>query len=76
MKHRRHKPLKAPESTHDIAKQLRWLSAHMLDIAVSIEYFGGFAAWAAHGIELAGAAMIAADWADEIDKLAETRAKK
>ena len=76
MKHRRYKPLKSPESPHDIAEQLRWLSAHMLDVAVSIEYFGGFASWAEHGIELAGAATIAEDWADEIDKLSEPRAKK
>lgn len=64
---RHYKPLKAPKSQADIAKQLRWLAEHALDIATSMDYYGGFAEWSKHSRELAGAAIIMREWADEID---------
>jgi len=62
-----HEPLPPPKTKQEIAKQLRWLSKHMLDIATSMDYYGGLAEWAQHGAELAGAAGIAEQWADEIE---------
>ena len=64
---RRYKPLVAPKSQSDIAAQLLWLSEHMTDIATSMDYYGGLALWALHGKELAGAAMICREWANEIE---------
>lgn len=50
-----------------IADKLRDLSKHMKDVAVEMDYFGGFAPWAKHGGELMGAAMLVAEWADACD---------
>lgn len=44
--------------------KLRALSRHMEDIAVEMDYFGGFAPWARCGGELMGAAMMVAEWAE------------
>ncbi len=46
-----------------IAERLDALSAQMLELGTAMEYYGGFAAIAAHGIELVGAGHIAAGWA-------------
>ena len=63
-----HNPLNPPESPKEIAKQLRWLSEHMIDIGTSMEYYGGFdGLMAAHGKEMVGAGAVAVMWADEID---------
>jgi hypothetical protein len=37
-------------------------------VAVDMEYLGGFGELAAHGRELAGAALIARGWAGELRK--------
>lgn len=50
-----------------IAKRLRTLANRMTDVATDMDYYGGFAEWALHGKELANAANIARQWADEID---------
>ena len=63
---RNYKPLSPPRNKSEIAKQLRWLAEHMLDVATSIDYYGGMAEWGKHGQELAGAALVAKQWADEI----------
>lgn len=47
--------------------KLRVLSKHMEDVAVEMDYFGGFAPWAKHGGELMGAAMMVAEWAASCD---------
>lgn len=66
----KHKPLAKPKGNKGIAKQLRWLSEHMLDIATSMEYYGGFnTEMAQHGRELAGAAAICKAWAERIDAI-------
>jgi hypothetical protein len=51
----------------ELAARLRALSAEMVEIAVEMDYFGGLAPWARHGLELAGAAGIAREWAEEIE---------
>lgn len=43
----------------------------MLDIATSMDYYGGFAEWAKHGSELANASLIVEQWADEIERTQE-----
>lgn len=62
-----HEPLPAPKTQLEIAAQLRWLAEHMADIATSMDYYGGMAPWAQHARELAGAALIASEWAGEIE---------
>jgi hypothetical protein len=79
----KHKPLKAPKGKKGIADQLRWLREHMLDIATSMDYYGGFdSALAIHGRDLAGAAGIVQTWIEgieldiangEADQVAKTR---
>lgn len=61
-------PTQAPQTKAEIAYRLRWLSKHMIDIAASMDYCGGMAEWAAHGVQMAGAAHIANQWADEIEQ--------
>lgn len=56
----------APTQT-EIATRLRALAVEMDDIAVAMDYYGGFAEWAKHGREIAGAGGIARQWADEIE---------
>ena len=52
---------------HHIANRLRDLANDMDEIAALLDYYGGFAEWSRHGIELAGAGNIARQWALEID---------
>jgi len=51
----------------EIAEKLRRLANEMDEIAVIMDYYGGFAEWAQHGRELAGGGNIARQWADEIE---------
>jgi hypothetical protein len=51
----------------EIAARLRRLADEMDDIAVTMDYYGGFAVWAQHGREIAGAGTIARQWAGEIE---------
>jgi len=51
----------------DIVEQLKRLADDMERIAVKIGCYGGSKEWSLHGRELAGAATIARQWADEID---------
>lgn len=61
-------PSTSPAATpREIAARLRHLADSMLDIAAEMHYVGGFAEWAQHHVELAGAAHIAREWADGID---------
>lgn len=50
-----------------IAHNLRQLADQMHLAAVDIGYYGGRAEWAKHGRELAGAAVMVLQWADEIE---------
>lgn len=55
--------------THDdIAEELLKLSYQMQDISVNMSYYGGFAPWAEHGVELMGAASVVKQWSSEIAK--------
>lgn len=55
-------------SAADIPARLRALSADMLDISAAMAYFGGFdQVMQDHANQLAGAAAIAAGWADGIE---------
>ena len=56
----------APPSKSELASRLRVLAAHMLEMAVQMDYYGGFSEMALHGKELHGAACITASWADAI----------
>ena len=50
----------------EVAQLLGELSSRMFNAACVMDYYGGFAEWAKHGRELAGAAMLVREWADEI----------
>ncbi len=50
-----------------IAHRLRRVACDMEEIAVLMDYYGGRAEWARHGVELAGAAHMARGWADAIE---------
>lgn len=54
-------------SKDEIAARLRRLADEMDDIAVTMDYYGGFAEWSRHGREIAGAGEIARQWAEEIE---------
>lgn len=65
----KHKPLKPPKGPLGIAKQLRWLAGHMIDIGTSMDYHGGInERMADHGSELVGAGLIAREWAEGIEE--------
>jgi hypothetical protein len=53
-------------SREEIARRLVVLADEMDSIAVAMDYYGGFSAWAQHGLEIAGAGRIARQWAAEI----------
>ena len=55
-----------PPSKAELASRLRVLAAHMLEVAVEMDYYGGFSEVAVHSRELQGAAGIALSWADAI----------
>ncbi len=59
-------PTTKPPSKAELASRLRVLAAHMLEVAVEMDYYGGFSEVAAHARELQGAAGIALSWADSI----------
>lgn len=59
-------PTTTPPSKSELASRLRALATHMLDVAVEMEYYGGFSEIALHGQELCGAAGITLHWADAI----------
>ena len=60
-------PRNPPPTKAQIAARLRKLADEMDDISVDMDYYGGLAAWAQHGREIAGAGKIAREWADEIE---------
>jgi len=64
-----------PPTQIEIAERLRTLADDMDDIAVVMDYYGGFSAWSRHGREMAGAGAIARQWADEIEA-ANARGKR
>lgn len=49
-----------------IAERLIKLSCDMEEIGAAMDYYGGFAEWARHSVELIGAAAIAKKWGREI----------
>lgn len=55
-----------PPSKAELASRLRALAIHMLEVAVEMDYYGGFSEVAVHSRELQGAAGIALSWADAI----------
>lgn len=55
-----------PPTKEEIAARLIKLADEMEDIAVAMDYYGGFAQWSRHGREMAGAGTIARNWAKEI----------
>ncbi len=55
-----------------IAHKLRLLQDDMTEIAAAMDYYGGFnPLYGQHGRELAGAANLVAEWADEIEQEVE-----
>ena len=59
-------PTTTPPSKAELASRLRALVIHMLEVAVEMDYYGGFSEVAVHARELQGAAGIALSWADAI----------
>lgn len=56
-----------PPTQLEIAARLLSLANEMDEMAVMMDYYGGFAEWAQHGREIAGAGNIARQWAYEIE---------
>ncbi len=56
-----------PPTQIEIAERLRTLADDMDDIAVAMDYCGGFAKWARHGRKITGSGNLARQWADEIE---------
>lgn len=65
-------PLSPPPTRVQLASDLVRLAVGMERVAVDMEYLGGFGELAAHGRELAGAALIARGWAGELRKVRPT----
>ena len=59
-------PLNPPPTRAELSGDLVRLAVGMERAAVDMEYLGGFGELAAHGRELAGAALIARGWAGEL----------
>lgn len=59
-------PTTRTPSKTELASRLRALAVHMLEVAVEMDYYGGFSEIAVHAQELQGAACIATSWADAI----------
>lgn len=55
-----------PPTRAEIATRLHGLATEMDSLAAAMDYYGGFARWAQHGREIAGAGNIARQWAAEI----------
>ena len=53
-------------SHREIARRLVELAEEMDSLATAMDYYGGFAEWAKHGREIAGAGNLARQWAEEI----------
>lgn len=53
---------------NEIIERLRVLSEEMNEIGTEIDYYYGLNPLAAHGAEMVGAGLIAAEWADEMEK--------
>ena len=54
----------------EMSQRLRHLSAEMIDLGTSMDYFGGFdSEIVRRGREMVGAGQIAKLWADEIDSI-------
>lgn len=51
---------------NEIAAGLKKLSEEMKEMAVKIDYYGGFDEWVEHAKELLGAAYVVQQWAEEI----------
>jgi hypothetical protein len=55
-------------SKQELIAELRELSERMLDVAVKLDYFGGFDGKAAqHAAELSGASGVVLTWADGME---------
>jgi hypothetical protein len=52
----------------EIIARLRALSEEMIIVGTAIDYYYGFNPMAAHGKEMVGAGIIAAEWADEMER--------
>lgn len=54
----------------EIITRLRTLSTEMIEIGTAMDYYAGLSdgPMSQHGAELVGAGLIAAEWADEIEK--------
>lgn len=59
-----------------IAIKLRLLASAMDDVAVDLDYYGGFAKWSEHGREMSNAGNITRQWADEIFSHETARIKR
>lgn len=57
-----------PPDAAEIAERLRNLSDVMALLGCDMEYVGGIGPMGEHGREMMGAAKIAAEWADEIER--------
>lgn len=58
-------------SQKQIALRLRQLANRMQRLGVQMDYFGGFSETGKHGREMMGAAIIARQWAAQIEKQIE-----
>jgi hypothetical protein len=69
----------APNPEHptkaEIAGYIDKLAVYMADLAVVMDYYGGFAEWATHSRQLMAASRTTKEWAVEIRKEVRQEAK-
>lgn len=66
---KKHKPMKLPKSQKDLAKQLKRLGNHMIDLGVSMDFYGGFNAdMVSRGITLVNLGMRTRNWAEDMKR--------
>lgn len=58
--------LEISERLEKLAAEMTDVATEMTEVATLMDYFGGFSEIAEHGRELAGAAIIARNWAKHI----------
>lgn len=61
-------PKKISGSVRVVSKRKGGAGAAADETVIDVDYYGGMGPMAKHGLEMIGAARLANDWADEIEK--------
>jgi len=65
--------MKKPATKQNMVKRLKRLSATMHNLGVDMDYYGGLAHWAKHGVELDAASLMVDEWVKEVEKEMEAK---